>query len=213
MSVAAALLTLSPAPDDHHPPQKPLLSRLVPLARLDHQTKVDTSLPNRIKSDFLDSPMHRTPDSSDTLIRADHGFTSDQFILLARVRNQELDFLEDLFFLEIAQTDGLFAAVDVVRFHDGVLVRTGRDAELGAGIFGCEVGEQRRGQERFHAPTRAGPVAVVEVEAFTLEDEGCQAVLLVEKERRGRLAYGAAQQGKTNRKGQKAGGGCGFGFG
>jgi len=96
--------------------------------------------------------MHGAPNSSDALIRADHGFPSDQFILLARVRDQELDFLEDLFFLEIAQADRLFAAVDVVRLDDRVLVRPRRDAELGAGVFGCEIGQQRRGQERLHAP-------------------------------------------------------------
>lgn len=117
--------------------------------------------------------MHRTPNSSDTFIRADHGFPSDQFILLARIRNEELDFLEDLLFLEIAQADGLFAAVDVVRFHDGVFVGSGRDTKFRAGVFGGEIGEHRGGQERFHAPARTGPVAVVEVQAFALEDEGC----------------------------------------
>lgn len=39
------------------------------------------------------------------------------------------------------------------------------------------VGEFRRGVYVLEASTAAGPVAVVEVEAFALEDEGADAVL------------------------------------
>ena len=76
-----------------------------------------------------------------------------------------------------------------------MFARSWRDCHFDRGILGGESGEVRpeevaecmlEGMEFgmskvtgcvLHAPTAAGPVAVVEVEALALEDEGADAVL------------------------------------
>lgn len=112
--------------------------------------------------------MHRTPNASDILIDTNHVLAPDQFILLAGVGDEELDLLQDLLLLEVAQTHGLLATVDVVGLDDGVFIGSRGDAELGARVLAREGREQGRRQERFHPARRAGPVAVVEVETFAL---------------------------------------------
>lgn len=97
--------------------------------------------------DIFDATMHGTPDPSDVFVLRHDILASDQFILLATVSDQELGLFQNLLLFQVPHAHGLFAAVDVVRFQDRMLVRPRRHAELGAGIFRGELCEQRRCQK------------------------------------------------------------------
>ena len=60
--------------------------------------------------------------------------------------------------------------------NNGVMARSGGDGDFDLRILLRE-GGQLGLQEFVHATTTAGPVAVVEVEAFALEDESAHTVL------------------------------------
>jgi hypothetical protein len=132
------------------------------------------SLPH---SNVFNAAMHRTPNAPHALVGADHALSADEFVLLAGVRDEELEFLQDLLFFQVAHAHGLFAPVDVVRLEHRVFVGARGDAELRAREPRREVRQHGRREERFHPPAGPGPVAVVEVETFTLENEGGETVL------------------------------------
>jgi hypothetical protein len=77
--------------------------------------------------------VERIPDTSDTLVDTLDGLC-DLFQLVAAGVAQELGLLHDLLFLQAADADGLFTAVDVCALDDGVFARTRRDGDFDLGV-------------------------------------------------------------------------------
>lgn len=63
-----------------------------------------------------------------------------------------------------------------MRTQDGMLVGARGNVDADLRIGSGEAGEKGGGEKGIHAPRAAGPVAVMEVEAFALEDECANAV-------------------------------------
>lgn len=137
--------------------------------------------------------VERIPDTSHTLVQTLDRL-GDPLELLAARAAQQGRFFQNLVRLHVAHADGFLLAADIFSFEDGVSAWSGRDCHfdlrVGAGEF-FEVGfEELAGRillDRFaekvewtsilHSPAATGPVAVVEVDALALEDEGADAVL------------------------------------
>lgn len=138
--------------------------------------------------------MERTPHASDALVQTPHRLRDLLQLLSIRIAQQQR-LVQNLIRVHVSHTDGLFAAIDVLAFDDGVFVRTRRYGDFDAGVFfrkcrefGLEEvavnsvldmsdssGDDQEGV--LHATTAAGPVAIVKVQAFALEDEGSHAIL------------------------------------
>lgn len=149
--------------------------------------------------------MERIPNTPDALVQTLDRLRHALELLAAGVAQQRR-LLQDLVRLHVAHADGLFLAVDVTAAQHRVPARPRRhghfDLRVGA-REGCEVGfEEGAGSGGFalgscrtiggadrvifeggldvlHSFTAASPVAVVEVHALALEDEGANAVLVV----------------------------------
>jgi hypothetical protein len=77
--------------------------------------------------------VERIPDTSDTLIHTLDGLC-DLFQLVAAGVAQEFGLLHDLLFLQAADADGLFTAVDICALDDGVFARARRDGDFDLGV-------------------------------------------------------------------------------
>lgn len=84
--------------------------------------------------------MERVPDTSHALVKTRDGLLG-ALRLLAAGRLQQIRLVEDLLGLEVADTDRLLSAVDVVSLDDGVLVWPGRYSDLDLGVGFGERGE------------------------------------------------------------------------
>lgn len=121
--------------------------------------------------------MHWTPHPPDTLVHTHHILAADQLILAPRIAHEELRLLQYLLLLQVPHTHGLGPAVDVIRLEDGVVIRARGDAEFDAREAPRQRGQERRGEEVALARRGYPVVAVREVEAAALQDEGAEAVL------------------------------------
>src|SRR5690242_8167857 len=119
--------------------------------------------------------VERRPDTPNTLVDTGDGL-AQLLVLLAVAIPQHLCLFPHPLVLQVLDADGPCGAVDVVGDDDGVLARARADGELNGGVARGEGGE-RRLDEGVHALGGAPPVAVVELEAFALEDEGADAIL------------------------------------
>lgn len=119
--------------------------------------------------------MERRPDTPNALIDTGDGLAQLP-VLLAIAIAQHLGLFPDALVLQVLDADGASGAVDVVGDDDGVLAGPWADGELDGGVARRKRGE-RRLDEGVHALGGAPPVAVVELEALALEDEGADAVL------------------------------------
>lgn len=126
-------------------------------------------------SDLNLRTVERRPDAPDALVDTGDGL-AELLVLLAVGVAQHLGLLADALVLQVLDADGPCGAVDVVCDDDGVLARARADGELDGGIALCEDGE-RRLDEGVHSLGGSPPVAVVELEALALEDEGADAIL------------------------------------
>jgi len=136
----------------------------------------------------------RRPDTTHTLVQTGNRLLGPlQLVAAGVLENHSL--LQDVFRLEIAHTDRLLTAIDVLALDDGMLAVAGRNADLDLRVFSRECGKGL-GQEGTdsimlvptlrlpvlvvhsqHAARAATVIAVVEVEALALEDEGTDAIL------------------------------------
>lgn len=121
--------------------------------------------------------MERTPNAPHALIDTAYRL-AELPVLLSIAVPQHLGFLPDALVLQVLNADAPCGAVDVVCDDDWVLARARADGEFDGWVARGE-GGQGRLDEGVHAPARSPPVAVVEVEALALEDEGADAVLRV----------------------------------
>lgn len=119
--------------------------------------------------------MQRTPNSPHALVHTRHR-PRHPLILLPAIIPQKLCLSPNAIGRKIPYADTLLSAVDVVGYYDGVLVGSWRDCDFDGWVAGSEGGEGVA-EKRVHASRGAGPVAVVEGERFTLEDECAYAVL------------------------------------
>lgn len=83
------------------------------------------------KLDTLDPTVHGTPNAPDALVGADHALPTDEFVLFARVGDEEFEFLQDLFLFQVPHANGLFSTVDIIRLEDRMFVGTRGDSEFG----------------------------------------------------------------------------------
>lgn len=113
--------------------------------------------------------MIRTPYTTNRLLDTAHWFR-DSLQLLSASISQKLSLLEDLFLLQIPHTDGFLAAIDVVADDDWVFSWSRGDVDLDLRVCRGELLE-RITDEGVHAFRGSHPVAVMEVESFTLENE------------------------------------------
>lgn len=121
--------------------------------------------------------MERTPYSPDTLICAQHIPPPNLLILRPTILQQQFRLLHDLIRIQVPHTYRLRVPIDVVGFYDRVFMWTRRHAEFCLRVFLGDCREGALGEEFVHAARGSCPVAVVEVEAATLEDECADAVL------------------------------------
>jgi hypothetical protein len=119
--------------------------------------------------------VERRPDTPNALVDTRHRL-AQLLVLLAIAVPQHLGFLSHALVLQVLDADGPCGAVDVVCDDDGVLAWPGADGELNRRVALRE-GRERGLEERVHAFRGSPPVAVVELEAFALEDEGADAIL------------------------------------
>lgn len=119
--------------------------------------------------------VERRPDTPNTLVDTGDGL-AQLLVLLAVAIPQHLSLFPHALVLQVLDADGPCGAVDVVGDDDGVLARPRANGELDGGVARGKGGE-RRLDEGVHALGGAPPVAVVELEAFALEDEGADAIL------------------------------------
>jgi hypothetical protein len=73
--------------------------------------------------------MERIPDTSDTLVDTLDGLCNLSQLVAAGVA-QQFGLLHDLLFLQAANADGLFAAVDICALDDGVFAWARRDGDF-----------------------------------------------------------------------------------
>jgi hypothetical protein len=136
--------------------------------------------------------MIRTPNTPNTLIDTFHRLRNLPQLLPISIP-QQLRLLQHLLLRQIPHTYRFFAAVDVGSFYDWVFAWARGDSDFDLRVCGGEFGErvaeegtvwfvredrrEREGKDVLHALGAAGPVAVVEVKAFALQDEGSNTVL------------------------------------
>ena len=84
--------------------------------------------------------MKRIPNTPNTLIERPHGLR-DLFQPLPTSIPQQQSLFQYLPWFEVAHADGLFAAVDVGAFYDGVFARARRDGDFDLGVCFCEARE------------------------------------------------------------------------
>ena len=77
--------------------------------------------------------MERIPDTSYTLVHTLDGLCDLSKLFAAGIA-QELGLFHDLFLLQAAYANGLFAAVDVCALDDGVFARARRDGDFNLGV-------------------------------------------------------------------------------
>jgi len=122
-------------------------------------------------------PVEWAPHASHTLVQTlDRPAVPLQF-LAARVLEQ-LDFLLDLIGHHVPHRDGFLSSIHIGASDERVSAGSWRDSHLDGGILTSEVLEVVL-EVGIHAPTAAGPVTVVEVQPFTLENERAHPVLIV----------------------------------
>lgn len=120
--------------------------------------------------------MERIPDTPHALVDTDHRPSVQLPVLLPTRVSQQLSLLPHTLILQVLDAYGSLRAVDVMGDDDGVPARPWRYADFDLGVALCEDGE-RGFDEGIHALGTAPPIAVVEVEAFALQDEGADAIL------------------------------------
>lgn len=140
--------------------------------------------------------MERIPDTSHTLVQTLDGPRDPLQLLAARVAQQRR-LLQNLVRLHVAHTDGLLLAVDVAAAQHGVPAGSGGYGHFDLGVGareGFEVGFEEgadgegfvrsseslhvsEGSDLLHSSAAASPVAIMEVQALALENEGADAVL------------------------------------
>ena len=86
--------------------------------------------------------MVRRPYAPDGLVDALYRL-GDPLVLLTTGIAEQLGLLENFVGLHVANTDGFFAAVDVLSDDDGVLRWSWGDGELDLRVGGGELGEER----------------------------------------------------------------------
>lgn len=146
--------------------------------------------------------MERIPHPSHALVQTSyHSASLDPLHLLSIRIPQQFYLLQDLLFLEVSDAYDLFSAIDVRAPDYGMRIGSGGDVDGDLGVGFCERGKEWRAEEcaeryRFsesrrdgenldadegrdvlHALRAAPFVAVVEIEAFALEDECTYAIL------------------------------------
>lgn len=77
--------------------------------------------------------MERVPDTSYTLVVGLDGLCDLSQLVAAGIA-QQLSLLHNLLLLEVAHTDGLFAAVDICALDDGVFAWARRDGDFDLGV-------------------------------------------------------------------------------
>ena len=142
---------------------------------------------------FNASPMERTPYTSDTLIDTLH-WLHDPLNFLSTGIPQQLCLLQYLARLQTPYTDCLFTTIDIVTYYDWVLFRPWRDCDFDLRVCGSEFREWAAKERALillehayikesivrsilHALRASGPVTVVEVESFALQNKGAHAIL------------------------------------
>lgn len=138
------------------------------------------------------------PDTTHTLVQTGDGLLSPLQLLTTGILQGHC-LLQDILRLKIAHTKSLLMSVDIVALNHGMLVVPWRYADLNLRVLAGELGKGLS-QERAnhvdesacksiafqvclhsqHAPRAATVVAVVEVHAFALENEGADAILALE---------------------------------
>ena len=89
----------------------------------------------------LDIPMERRPDTSDTLVDTRHWLLGTLELLPTSLLQQHC-LVEYLFRLQVAHTDCLLAAVDVLALDHRVLMRSWRDSNFDLRVCFGERGER-----------------------------------------------------------------------
>ena len=125
---------------------------------------------------LVSCPVEWTPDASHTLVHTVYGLVHALQLLSTGVPQQFSLLLYQLI-RHVPHANNLFSSVDIVASDDGMVVRSGRHRNFDLRIF---LGKSGEGvfNECLHASRASGPVAVVEVESFALQDEGADAILL-----------------------------------
>lgn len=139
--------------------------------------------------------MVRRPNTTHTLIQTGNRLLG-AFQLVSASILEDHCLLEDVFGLKVAHTDGLLIAVDVLSLNHGVLLVSWGNADLDLRVLFREF-RKGLGQEGAvgmiplapivkqkilvghvqHAARAAAEVAVMEIKALALEDEGTDAIL------------------------------------
>lgn len=119
--------------------------------------------------------MEGGPDTSDALVQTRHR-PGHLFQFLAVCFSQQLCLFPHLFIRQVPHTDSFLPAVDVVSYYYWVLAGPWRDCDFDLRVAFREFGKSGF-DEGVHATRRAGPVAVMEVKSFALQDECTDAIL------------------------------------
>ena len=93
--------------------------------------------------------MERIPDTSDTVVDTLDGLC-DLFQFVTAGVAQEFSLFHNLLFLQTADANGLFTAVDICALDDGVFAWTRRDGDFDLGVCagkGWEVVLEERAEE------------------------------------------------------------------
>ena len=142
--------------------------------------------------------MEWTPNTPHTIVPTLHHPPARSVTLLQLLStriSQQCRFLNDLQWCEVAYANSLLPPVHILAADNGMFAGSRRDGDFDARVLlgeARELGtEERAGvavsvavvesegeiENVLHASTTARPVAVVEVEALALEDEGAYAIL------------------------------------
>lgn len=119
--------------------------------------------------------MERTPNTPNALVQTRNWLSHPLQLLSARIP-QQICLLLDALASQVLDAYRSLLAVDEVGYDDGMPSWPWRDCDFDLWVFPGEGGEVGA-DEGVHAARGAGPVAVVKVEAFALEDEGTDAIL------------------------------------
>lgn len=122
--------------------------------------------------------MERIPYPSYPLVQTTHYPASlDPPHLLSIRVPQQLHLFHYLLFLKIPDAYDLFPAIYVRTPNYGMCIRPWGDVNHDLRVCFSESSDETRAEEIVHASRTTPFVAVVEVEAFALEDEGTYAIL------------------------------------